>query len=156
MATSPNFGAILDRQSTEIERPKVLPTGTFVWMVKGQPRFDKSSKKQTEFCEFTVQPLQAQEDVDPDDLQAALTRKDGSTKLLGDMTQRLTFYLTEDAVWRLKQFLTRDLKLEEEDKSLRQLVNEAPGCQFLGNIIHKANDSGDGVFAQIGTTAAVE
>ena len=151
--SDPNFGAILDRPSTEVERPKPLPTGTYICVVKGLPRQDKSAKKGTEFCEFTLQPLgvyqneQGESDVDPDELAAM----GGVEK----RTIRATYYLTEDAIWRLKQFLD-DLGVEEEDKSLRQRVSETPGRQVLATIAHQASDDGQNIYAQLKSTAPVE
>ncbi len=68
--TSPNFGALLDKPASDVERPKPLPQGSYHCIVKGLPRFDKSSKKFTEFVEFTLQPTSAGEDVDEEDLEA--------------------------------------------------------------------------------------
>lgn len=146
MAT-PNFGALLDKPSAEIERPKPLPAGTYTCVVKGLPRYDKSAKKQTEFVEFTLQPLAAGEDVDQDDLTAM-----GG---FANKTIRNTYYITEDALWRLKKFLA-DLGIEEEDKSLRQMIEEAPGRQVAVFMKHTASDDGESVFANVASTAKVE
>lgn len=144
---TPNFGSILDKQSTDIERPKPLPVGAYICVVKGLPRFDKSSKKQTEFVEFLLQPLATQDDVDQDDLaeMGGFTNK----------TIRATYYLTEDAIWRLKKFLV-DLGIDEEDKSLRQMISEAPGRQIIVGLRHEASDDGESVFAKLSSTAAVD
>lgn len=153
---NPDFSSILSRQSSDVERPKAMPIGEFVWAVKGLPRYDKSAKKGTPFVEFTAQPLEAADTVDVDELEAVLTKKDGSKKLLGDMTQRLTFYLTEDALYRLKDFLVRDCKLEEGEKTLEALIDEAPGCQFLGTIAHTPTQDGEGVYANLKSTAPLD
>ncbi len=150
------FASILDRPSTDVERPKALPVGSYVMVVQGLPRFDKSSKKQTEFVEFTCRYLQAQDDVDDEELTKVLERPDGTRKALSEMSNRLTFYLTEDAIWRLKKFLAEDLGIDEEDKTLRQMISEAPGQQFLAAIKHTASEDGTTVYANIATTAAVE
>jgi len=143
---NPNFGAILDTPSSEVERPKPLPVGSYVCVVKGLPRFDKSSKKQTEFVEFTLQPLTAGDDVDQD----ALEEMGG----FANRTMRATFYITEDAIWRLKKFLAEDLEIDGEDRTLRQMIDDAPGKQVLVNIKHRASDDG-GIFAEIASTAPV-
>lgn len=153
MSMAPNFGALLDRPSSEIERPKPLPVGTYVCVVQGLPRQDKSSKKGTEFVEFTLKPIEASEDVDTDDLTAM-----GG---LENRTLRCTYYITEDALWRLKKFLHDDLQIEEEDedgenKSLRQMVSEAPNRQVLAHVKHQASDDGTTTYAQVDMTAPVE
>ena len=96
-AQAPNFGSILDRAPSEIEKPKPLPQGSYITQIVGQPRFDKSTKKQTEYVEFTHKLLAAQEDVDEDELKDL-----GGVK---DKVMKNTFYLTEGAAWRLKEVL---------------------------------------------------
>lgn len=146
--TSPNFGQILDKPSTEIERPKPLPSGTYTCVVKGMPRYDKSSKKQTEFAEFILQPLAASEDVD----EEALKEMGG----FSDKTIRATYYLTEDAIWRLKKFCDDCQVPEEDGQSLRERVEATNGCQVLAFIKHQASDDGQSVYAQLASTAPVE
>ena len=153
----PSFAPILDRAPTEIERPKPLPTGTYTTLIQGQPRYDKSSKKQTEFVEFTHKFLSAGEDVDADALKEAITSPDGTVKNLADVTMRNTFYLTENSVWRLKDFL-EDLgyDVSDESQTLRQMCDDTPGKQVGVTIIHEASQDGKAIFARIGDTVAVE
>jgi hypothetical protein len=150
------FQDILNRPSSEIERPKPLPPGTYLFLVEGQPRFDKSSKKQTDFVEFTCRILQPGDDVD----KAALAEVPGGTAIGKQM--KLTFYLTEDAIFRLVNkdgtgFLNHlgiDL-----GPPLGQLISEAPGRQFFGSVKHRSvtNDqTGEvSIFSEIGSTAKV-
>lgn len=144
---TPNFGSILDQQSSEIERPKPLPVGTYTCIVKGLPRFDKSSKKGTDFVEFTLQPVEAGEDVDEEDLDAV-----GG---LANKTLRHTLYITEDAAYRIKDFCDH-LGIEEDDMSLRQRIEQAPGKQVLVTVKHTASDDGSTIYANVGRTASVE
>lgn len=147
--TPASFGSILDRPSSEIERPKPLPVGTYVCVVKGLPRYDKSSKKLTDFVEFTLQPLQAGDDVD----QEALQEMGGFV----NKTLRATFYITEDAAWRLKKFLS-DLghDVDDEKTSLRQMISESAGLQVVVTVTHTSSDDGSAVYANVGMTAPVE
>lgn len=143
----PNFGSVLDKPASEIERPKPLPQGSYVTVISGLPRFDKSSKKQTEFAEFTHKVLSAGEDVDQDDLKAH-----------GDYQGREiknTFYLTEASAYRLKEFLINDLGIEEQE-SLRPMLDEVAGRQCIVHIKHTASDDGKSVYANIASTAPVE
>ena len=152
---STNFGDILDRQTDDIERPKALPMGGYIWTIKGMYETGESAQKKTPYVEFTCVPIQATEDVDQDELKATLSRKNGQDKLLGDMTQRLTFYLTEDALWRLKEFLGH-CGIDTEGRTLSSALEDTPGCQFLGNIRHEPSRDGSTIFAKIGTTAKAE
>lgn len=147
MNAQTNFASILDMPTSEIERPKPLPTGTYTFSIQGLYKEDKSTKKQTPYIEFTCKPVAAGDDVDQD----ALKEMGG----LGDKTFRHTFYLTENSAFRLKDFLLDDLKLEEQD-NLRQMLADTPNCQFLGTIKHRPSEDGKAVFAEIGSTAPVE
>lgn len=153
---APNFSSVLDRPAESVEKPKPIPPGTYLFACKDQPRFDKSTKKGTEFVEFTCIPLQAGEDVDADALSEALTNKNtGEVKPLAEKVIKNTFYLTEDALWRLTEFLEH-LGLDSKGKSIGALISETPGCQFLGAVVHKMADDKKNIFANIGQTSKVE
>jgi len=144
------FASILDKPSSEVERPKPLPQGTYVCVVKGLPRKDKSTKKGTDYLEFTLQPLAIYEneagetDVDTE----ALEEMGGFEK----RTIRATYYLTEDALYRLKQFLI-DCGIDPEGKTIAQMVDETPGCQVLASLVHVASEDGQNIYANLKSTA---
>ena len=150
-AQAQSFSSILDRAPSEIEKPKPLPTGSYTTLLVGQPRIDKSTKKQTEYREFTHKILSAGEDVDEDDLKAYL-----GGKKLTDVLMKNTYYITEGAVWRLKEFLEHcGIDLDEVD-SLAEGIEETPGKQVGIFINHEASQDGTSVFARIGKTFVVE
>lgn len=144
----PNFSSILDRPASEIERPKPLPPGTYLTILQGLPRYDKSAKKQTEFIEFKHKITQAGEDVDEDALKEA-----GG---LEDKTVNNTFYLTEDAAWRLRKFL-EDCGFDFSDGSvtLREAAEQSANSEVYITIGHEPSQDGQSVFARIKGTAAV-
>lgn len=147
MADTPNFGSILDKPTAEIERPKPLPAGHYLFVIPSLYKMDKSTKKGTEYVEFTCKPVQAGEDVDEDAL-----------KEYGDISeasQRLTYYLTENSIFRLKEFLIDDLGLEDEGK-LRPMLDKTVNAQFIGQVVHEASQDGRSVFANIKSTAKAE
>lgn len=141
-----NFESILDQQVDNVEKPKPLPVGSYTWILTGQPRFDKSTKKLTNFVEFQCQCQQALDDVDA----AALADMGGCQ----GKTRRLTFYLTDDAVYRLDEFLFEHLGLEL-GTSRKQAVAQAAGRSFVGTIRHQASEDGTRVYDNIAQTAAV-
>lgn len=159
-AAAPDFTSVLDTPSNEVARPRPLPQGTYAWQIHGLPRIDKSTKKGTEFSEYTVQPLEACEDVDPDELKLALTKPSGEMIELKARANRVTFYHTEDALWRLKKFLN-DLQIPEEDedgnvRTLRQRMQDVPGKIFYGHIKHQPSEDGETMYANIDKTAPYE
>lgn len=144
------FGSILDRAPSEIEKPKPLPQGSYITSIVGQPRFDKSSKKQTEFVEFTHKIKSASDDVDTDELEAYL----GGEKKLTDVVMKNTYYLTEGAVWRLKEFLEH-CAIDEGD-SLRAMIEETPGAEVGIYVNHEPSQDGTSFFARINKTFVAE
>ena len=94
--TDPNFASILDEAPTEINRPKPIPSGTYICVVN-KWETGESSKKKTPFVRFTLTPIAAEEDVSEDDLAEA-----GG---LEGKQLRTDFYITPDAVYRLSEFL---------------------------------------------------
>lgn len=144
----PNFGSILDKPSTDSVRPPPAPVGQYVAAVKGLPRRDKSTKKGTDYIEYTFQPLQAVEGtVDEDDLKAYGGLKDKEWKL--------TFYMTEKSAFRHTEFLDNDLNLEDDGGSHWERAQGTAGCQCIVTIKHEASDDGKSVYSNIASTAPV-
>lgn len=138
------FASILDKPVEEIEAPKPLPVGTYVAVVQGPPEHGKSAKKETPFVRFTYKILQAGEDVDTEELEAF-----GE---LGEKTMKDTYYLTDEAGYRLKDTLA-NMGLELKDgQTMRALLDETPGCQLGIYVKHEASDDGQKVYANIGST----
>lgn len=144
----PNFSSILKTAPSAVERPKPMPQGTYICMVQGLPRFDKSSKKQTEFVEFTLKLLSAGEDVDQEELAAL-----GG---IGDKTIKATYYLTENALWRLKDFLAHCGMDIEAYESFEAAIEDTPSKQVGVFITHEASQDGESVFARVGRTFVIE
>lgn len=151
----PSFSSILDRQATSIERPPLTPMGTYLTVVKGLPRMDKSSKKQTPFSEFTCQIIAAQEDVDADELEAFLNRPDGSKRALSEQVLKPIYYHTENSAFMLTKFL-EDCGIDLEDKSVGQAQNEVPNCQVYLHVKHEPLQSGEGFIAKVSASARVD
>lgn len=143
----PEFASILDMPAADISRPAPAPAGSYLCVVNGLPRFDKSTKKQTEYAEFSLKPLQAGEEVDKDELEA--------WGPLSDKEFKHTFYITERSVYRLKEFMVNDLGIEEEG-SLRAMIDSTPGCQCLVHIKHVASEDGTAIYANVAKTAPAE
>ncbi len=159
----PTFASVLDMPSSGIERvAKPLPVGSYLAVVQGQPKIDKSSKKQTEYSEYTMKILEPLDDVDEDALEEYLTGMDGTTKKrLTDCTIRNTYYHTENSIGRLATFfdhldgITPD-KASDVDASLRQRMGETAGKQCVIHIKHEAFQSGEGVRAVVASTSIAE
>lgn len=145
---APNFSSVLDKPSSAIQKPKPFPVGSYIGVVKGPPKIDKSTKKQTEYSEYTIQVTQALSDVDEEALAAF-----GD---IGQKTVRATFYHTDDSIYRLAEFLDHcDIPRKDdngEDLTTRQRIPLVPNCTVGINIIHKVSDDGENVYANVNKT----
>lgn len=150
MAARPSFSPILGMKSSEAKAPPPMPVGTYVWVTKGLPRFDKSTKKGTPFAEFTVTCLGALDDVDQEALAAS-----GGFK---DKVKTMTYYLTEKSAFMLRDFLVDDLGIDDDDgdAELEKLIDQSAGKQFLGHIKHEPSQDGKRVYDNIDATAPID
>lgn len=131
-------------------------------MVQGQARMDKSSKKQTEFAEYTLKLVEALDDVDEKALDEYLTKLDGTKKALADCTIKATFYYgTDGGMARLASFLDHldglsPDEAEAVEESTSQRMAEAAGKSCVIHVKHEPWQSGEGVSARVDSTSAVE
>jgi len=128
MNDKPLFASILDESPTEVVRPKPLPEGTYLWTVQGR-RYDKSTKKGTDYIAFDLAAIQPFDDVPISDLEAA-----GG---LEGKTKEVTFYITEGAVFLLDAFHEAcgiDLSTPVSRKQRNEMVLNA---QVIGVVKHR-------------------
>lgn len=158
-----SFSDILNTKASDVERPSPMPTGDYVCVVVGQPRQDKSAKKQTPFVEFTYKILEAMESVDEEALDKWLTNKKGEKKKLSEVTIKDTYYLVEKVLFRLTDMLKACGVVEVDsdgeitsDIFLSQLIEEAVGSQLIVTMRHESFQDGTGVSAKVASVAAVE
>lgn len=152
-----NFGSILDRAPSSVERPKPAPVGTYRTIISGLPKFDKSTKKQTEYVEFTHKFVSAGDDVDQEALGAYLSNPDGTKKALTDVTMKNTYYLTDNSLWRLKEFLEHcGFDMDDKDVSFRQAIESTVNQEVGVYVAHEASNDGTSIFAKIAKTVAAE
>ncbi len=155
----PKLADILEAESSgKVDRPKPVPVGSYLAKAAGQPERGNSEKKGPPFIRFPAEFIEAQDDVDEDDLKEWASREDGSKRTLRGTPlpkNGLTFYTTPDAIWRLDKFFA-DLGVLEKGKSRNDMAEEAVGCEFIVNINHTTSDDGEATYANVKSTAPVE
>lgn len=157
--SQPSLADIMEAESSgKVDRPKPVPQGCYLAKVIGQPERGTSEKKGTPFIRFSAEFIEAQDDVDEDDLVEWARREDGSTRTLRGTSapkHGLTFYTTADALWRLDKFY-QDLGILVKGKSRNEMAEDAVGQEFIININHTTSDDGEATFANVKSTAPVE
>lgn len=147
MAT-PNFSSILDESPSEVAAPQPMPQGTYVCVVQGVT-YDKTTKKGTDYAEFTLRPIAAEADVDEDEL--------AETGELEGKTLRATFYLTEDAIYRLDEFHTHcGLDIANDGLSRRARNDEVINQEVRAFVKHETSQDGSRIFARFNRSLPVE
>lgn len=131
-ATSPtlDFRQLLKKNSTEVERPKLLPDGHYYGLI-GTHSFGKSSQKQTPFVRFMVQAVEVTDDVDPETLEGIN---------ISQRELRADYYITQAALSRLSDML--DAVVGEPERSIEERIPETRGLPVLIFIGHRDNEAG--------------
>ena len=132
-----DFAAALDQPANSIEKPPALPQGNYVWSVTKIPTQSQTSSGEWNIVEFTIVPVEATDDVDPEELEAFGSLRSG--------INRLPFMFPTDpskeadvkkGLYRLKQFMLKTLKVDlPEDESLRAFMDASVNCQFIGQAV---------------------
>ena len=130
-----SYTDILNRPAQEIEAPKPLPTGTYLAVVTGLPVQSNVGEKETPVYDFPIQIIQAMDDVDEDQIKE-WSGKSGK-ELRGANAPRSRFFLTEGAVFMLKDFINACGINTDTNKSLNELINEVPNSKVLISIKHR-------------------
>jgi hypothetical protein len=143
MATGPNYNTLLDKTVGSAERPKAVPLGIYQGIIT-EMGFDVSSKKKTPYVRYSVRPIKPVNGVDPDLFEAA-----GGQDRLNKMKIGLDFYLTEDAMWRLREFLEDSLRIDCTTRSFKEAIPYAVNQQIYFVMDVQVSDDGKASYNQI-------
>lgn len=146
--TNPNFASILDESPTEVNIPQPIPQGTYLCVVQGPWREDKSTKKGTDFVEFILKPIEPMDDVDIDEL--------GIVGGLDDKTLKLTFWETKDSIYRLDEFHVHCGVDLDDGQSRRMRNDDVINAEVLAYVTHEPSQDGKRIFANVQRTAPAE
>ena len=129
--------ALLSKPIDDVKPPVQLPLGSYLGVVVKR-EFDKAKNKdETPIVRFEIGFREALPDVDADELSAAL---DGEP--LTEKTQRLEFWLTPNALFRLKEFGMDHCKVQSPGDTMAELIEAIVGCEavfMLGQQPNKKN-----------------
>ena len=145
---SANFQSILNTRADAVEAPKYLPPGTYSAVVKN---FESglSTQKKTPYVEIKFQVDQIIE-VAPELLEAATAALEAK----GGAEMRTSFYLSDKSMYRLVDFLEKDLGLPRGQRTIGQLLSESigRGCAI---ILDEAQTKDDRTFIEIKRTRSL-
>lgn len=96
----PDFSHLLSKPSGEIKAPKGAPAGDYFGVIAGHV-FGESRQKKTPYVRFSINNVEPT----PEQLQDQQERLADPELNLTKKSPYIDFYLTDDALYRLKDFL---------------------------------------------------
>jgi len=140
-----DFRSLLSKPMDEIERPKPWPAGTYYGSITDH-KFDVSAQKRTPYVRFTIQASSAGDNIDPSDLEGI----DLSKKPL-----RKDYYLTEDALYRVKAML-ESIGITTEGRALGECIPETRNAQVMFEVTQRNSPDGREIYNDVGDLVGVE
>lgn len=132
-----NFADALDQDVDSVEAAPVIPIGTYVWEVHK----DFGTRKAGDDWEVTFFPVKCvspEEDVDEDELEA-FGNPAGEIQRIEWMSPTAAGKEgdrgRQNTLNRIKKFLVDVLQLDESG-TMRELMAQAKGCQFIAQVSH--------------------
>lgn len=152
-----SFTDILKRKADEIEPPKNLPVGTYLWAIPAIPKSSTLNGDKWDVLDFELVCLSPGDDVDGEAL-AEFGQVQGQK-----LRHRFMFNKEDEAAFNqtlyfLKQFCAETLGIDTEGKDIAQILSEVPGHRLLATVRWRPDNrpGSSRVFTEIGTTARAE
>lgn len=127
-----NLMDALNTRSGDVEKPPVLPMGTYTWSISGPHTQTTSRSGEWDIIEFPVVAVAAEDDVDPEALEAFGSLRSARNRvsfMFGTAPEKKAD--NDRTIYRLKKFLLDILQVEgDENTTLRELLAAAPNHQF--------------------------
>ena len=139
-----NFNKLLGVQVQSVERPKNFPTGHYDSVIIGH-EMGKSSQKETPFVKFGVKLLGPTDDVD----QELFEEAGGMEALQNRKPLDYTFYITADALHRLRYFLEEGLALNCSARNFDEVIPETANASVIVQVGHRAGRKEGEYFMEI-------
>lgn len=119
----PDFSQLLKKPAGEAKRPPALPAGTYPGIVSGQEQGD-SNRNKTPYVRFQVRLTGPADDVSQDEL---------ADIDLAKRQMRRDYYLTDDALWRLDEFI-KSCGIPTEGRTYEEVLPEVIGQTVLVSV----------------------
>ena len=157
--TTPSFTSALDVPMDEIERPKPIPTGSYIAQIVGLPQSRDVNVKGEERETLNINMKL----VAPQQLDNPEAMTDYGDLSAARPLQRMFWFskpsATAEELWGFRQFVVNTLKIDTAGKSVKQVCAEMAGKQLLVTIGHTTgidkNTQEAVIYSNITATAAL-
>ena len=134
MSESTSFQDILKSKAADIQSAPVAPEGHYVLKVGGYQMGTAKSENKTPFANYDMGVTRPCQDVDMPESGIDFTKKKFFKK----------FYITEDAVFRMKKFLMAcGVECEDTEDSLKECMDLAKGAEVIAAVTIETGKNGD-------------
>jgi len=124
----PDFNSLLDKDPLSYERPPTAPEGEYLLLIKGRT-YGQSAKKKTPLVDFQYGVIAPMPSIPEEALQGIDLTK---VKLHDE------FYLTEDAMYRLREFFEIVGCVQG---TTRESIDAAVGMQVIATVGHETSQT---------------
>jgi hypothetical protein len=140
-----DFSKLLSTPMDTVEKPKPLPTGTYMGVIS-KYEFGESKDKKTPYVRFFLNLTGAGPDIDVGEVAGI----DWSKKQL-----RRDLYLTDDAIYRLKDLLA-SIGVPVEGRTFGESIPDALNCQVMIEVTQRNNPQDPTqIFNDVGTVRGI-
>jgi hypothetical protein len=149
-----DFKHLLKRPAGQAKRPAALPIGDYPAIVKNWESGD-NNKNKTPYVRFHLGLLDWPEGVDERDKQQE--QPDGTLAAidLSKRQQRRDFFLTDDALFRLDEFIA-SCGIDASGREYAEVLPEVVGKQVLVEVQQYVNQNDSSIGNQIGKVVGTE
>lgn len=139
-----NVKDLLSKPADSFERPPILPAGHFRGTIV-KHEFDRSRQKKTPLIRFYLNPTEPEDDVDPEDVANIDLKK---------VLLRHEFYLTQNALYRLGDFL--NAVLGESSENVDERIPMTTGLEVIIGVRQRMGDNGEPAGNEVADVTAAE
>lgn len=144
----PDFSQLLRKPAGEAKKPQALPAGDYPGRIKGH-EYGDSNKNKTPYVRFNLMLTGWADTVD----DSERTDAEGKTLDISKRSLRRDFFLTDDALWRLDEFLA-SLGIDLTGRSYEESIPEADGQEVLVEVQQYMNQQNNEIGNQVGALRA--
>lgn len=134
-----DFKSLLSKPVDAVEKPRPLPAGTYFGKIAKYEFLEAKNEKKTPYMRAHLALHSAADDVSSDDLRGIdITKK----------TLRRDFYLTDDALYRLKE-LIESCKIPTGGRTLSETIPDLLNAQVMVSVTQRSSQTGDEIYNDV-------
>jgi hypothetical protein len=140
-----NVQHLLSRPMDSVKKPPTKPAGTYNGIIAGF-KFAESKVQKTPYVRFTINNVTPGQDIAPDQQLDA----DGQPIDFSKWIPHKDFFLTDDALFRLKSFLEEGLQLPCNGRQFVEVLPDTKGMPVMFTATQRTSDDGKEIYIDIG------